>query len=110
MFPYLVFPVAFALLSYAYFYRALDDIVKLTKKDQTEGGEGHVTGHIIIFLIVAIVLLLIGVPVAATLGLSSILIFCIGRHSGHDRCSAPVLRMRCGSTDVYSTFLFWQEI
>ena len=39
MFPYLVFPVAFALLSYAYFYRALDDIVKLTKKDQTEGGE-----------------------------------------------------------------------
>lgn len=41
MFPYLVFPVAFALLSYAYFYRALDDIVKLTKKDQTEGGEGQ---------------------------------------------------------------------
>ena len=33
------------------------------------------TGHIIIFLIVAIVLLLIGVPVAATLGLSSILFF-----------------------------------
>ena len=31
----------FALLSYAYFYRALDDIVKLTKKDQTEGGEGQ---------------------------------------------------------------------
>lgn len=33
------------------------------------------TGHVIIFLIVAIVLLLIGVPVAATLGLSSILFF-----------------------------------
>lgn len=62
------------------------------------------TGHIIIFLIVAIVLLLIGVPVAATLGLSSILFFVVGRHSGHDRCSAPVLRMRCGSTDVYSIF------
>ena len=69
MFPYLVFPVAFALLSYAYFYRALDDIVKLTKKRSDGRRRGTVTGHIIIFLIVAIVLLLIGVPVAATLGL-----------------------------------------
>lgn len=36
VFPYLVFPVAFALLTYAYFYRIVDDIVKLTKG---KGGE-----------------------------------------------------------------------
>lgn len=37
LFPYMVFPVAFALLSYAYFYRILDSIMKLRTKEK--GGE-----------------------------------------------------------------------
>ncbi len=38
LFPYMVFPVAFILLSYAYFYRTVDGIVKLRNKTE-EGGE-----------------------------------------------------------------------
>lgn len=37
LFPYMVFPVAFLLLSYAYFYRILESITKLRTKEK--GGE-----------------------------------------------------------------------
>lgn len=37
LFPYMVFPVAFIFLTYAYFYRTVDGIAKL--KDKEEGGE-----------------------------------------------------------------------
>lgn len=36
LFPYMVFPVAFALLTYAYFYRTADSIYKLAGKKKEE--------------------------------------------------------------------------
>lgn len=36
LFPYMVFPVAFILLTYAYFYRALESVLKLRGKQKGE--------------------------------------------------------------------------
>ena len=36
LFPYMVFPVAFVLLTYAYFYRTADSIYKITGKKKEE--------------------------------------------------------------------------
>ena len=35
LFPYMVFPVAFILLTYSYFYRIIESIVKLKRKETT---------------------------------------------------------------------------
>lgn len=37
LFPYLVFPVAFILLTYAYFYRMIESILKMKGKQKGEG-------------------------------------------------------------------------